>query len=247
MRRNRADILLVDQGLANTVEHARRLIMAGQVRSGTSVLVTPATLVSEDILLELVEGKRFVSRGGEKLEAALNNFSLSVKGLRCLDIGASTGGFTDCLLQNGALSVLAVDVGRGQLHNKLARDDRVTLLERTNARDISSLPPIDFFTVDVSFISLRTILPVIAKYMDDETPGVVLLKPQFEAKRSDVPKGGVIIDENIRSDVHKSFLNWLLSQGWLVSGSLDSPVLGTRGNREILISLATPSKGAALC
>ena len=211
MRRNRADILLVDQGLANTVEHARRLIMAGQVRSGTSVLVKPATLVSEDILLELVEGKRFVSRGGEKLEAALNNFSLSAKGLRCLDIGASTGGFTDCLLQNGALSVLAVDVGRGQLHNKLARDDRVTLLERTNARDISSLPPIDFFTVDVSFISLRTILPVIAKYMDDETPGVVLLKPQFEAKRSDVPKGGVIIDENIRSDVHKSFLNWLLS------------------------------------
>ena len=208
MRRNRADILLVDQGLANTVEHARRLIMAGQVRSGTSVLVKPATLVSEDILLELVEGKRFVSRGGEKLEAALNNFSLSAKGLRCLDIGASTGGFTDCLLQNGALSVLAVDVGRGQLHNKLARDDRVTLLERTNARDISSLPPIDFFTVDVSFISLRTILPVIAKYMDDETPGVVLLKPQFEAKRSDVPKGGVIIDENIRSDVHKSFLNW---------------------------------------
>ena len=167
--------------------------------------------------------------------------------MRCLDIGASTGGFTDCLLQNGALSVLAVDVGRGQLHNKLARDDRVTLLERMNARDISSLPPIDFFVVDVSFISLRTILPVIAKYMDDETPGVVLLKPQFEAKRSDVPKGGVIIDENIRSDVHKSFLNWLLAQGWLVFGSLDSPVLGTRGNREILISLATPLRGAALC
>ncbi len=162
MRRNRADILLVDQGLANTVEHARRLIMAGQVRSGTSVLVKPATLVSEDILLELVEGKRFVSRGGEKLEAALNNFSLSAKGLRCLDIGASTGGFTDCLLQNGALSVLAVDVGRGQLHNKLARDDRVTLLERTNARDISSLPPIDFFTVDVSCGSTCRDIPAVS-------------------------------------------------------------------------------------
>ena len=144
MRRERADILLVKQGLADSVDQARLLIMAGRVRVGTSVLVKPATLFSEATRLELLQEKRFVSRGGDKLEAALEHFDLSVDGLRCLDIGASTGGFTDCLLQKGALSVLAIDVGRGQLHQKLARDKRVTLLERTNARDLSELPPIDF-------------------------------------------------------------------------------------------------------
>ena len=247
MRRERADILLVKQGLADSVDQARLLIMAGRVRVGTSVLVKPATLFSEATRLELLQEKRFVSRGGDKLEAALEHFDLSVDGLRCLDIGASTGGFTDCLLQKGALSVLAIDVGRGQLHQKLARDKRVTLLERTNARDLSGLPPIDFFTVDVSFISLRTILPVIAQYTVCKTPGIVLLKPQFEAKRSDVPRGGVIVNENIRAMVHKDFLKWLLFKDWIFFDSLDSPVLGARGNREILISLATPSMGAVLC
>ena len=155
--------------------------MAGRARSGTLTLVKPATMLDEGAPLDLSEVDPYVSRGGRKLEAALDTFGVDVTRLRCLDVGASTGGFTDCLLQRGAASVFAVDVGRGQLHQRLREDARVTVMERTNARALPELPPLDLFVADVSFISLRKVLPSVASRLPARAPGVVLLKPQFEA------------------------------------------------------------------
>ena len=190
--RVRADVLLVERGLAETRERAQRLIMAGRARIGTRTLVKPATLVDFDAAIELTEPERYVSRGGYKLEGALVGFEIDVTGRRCLDIGASTGGFTDCLLQRGAASVLAIDVGRAQLHQRLRDDPRVTLLEGTNARALPELPAVDLFVADLSFISLRKVLPSVAERVGPCCEGVVLLKPQFEAGPSLVPRGGVI-------------------------------------------------------
>lgn len=246
MSRVRADVLLVQRGLAETRERAQRLIMAGQARSGTSVLVKPATLLDDAAPLELVQRARYVSRGGEKLEAALTAFSIDVSGRRCLDVGASTGGFTDCLLQHGAMSVLAVDVGRAQLHQRLREDPRVTLLEHTNARDLPVLPPgLSFFAADVSFISLRKVLPSVASRLDAGVEGVVLLKPQFEAGRASVPRGGVVRDPAVRAQILDEFSAWLASEGWACFASIDCPVTGGDGNVEFLVHVRTPE--AARC
>lgn len=244
MPKIRADVLLVERGLADTRERARRLIMAGRARVGTETLVKPATLVDPDANIELTEPERYVSRGGLKLEHALDTFGIAVTGLRCMDLGASTGGFTDCLLQHGAASVLAVDVGRAQLHQKLRDDPRVTLLEGTNARDLPRVPAIDLFVADLSFISLRKVLPAVQERVPAGTIGVVLLKPQFEAGPKDVPRGGVIRDEAVRQRVREEFTSWAKDAGWQVLGVAESPIRGGDGNVEYLVHLKTPERTA---
>lgn len=247
MPRIRADLLLLERGLAETRESARRLIMAGQVRVGTTVLVKPATLLDAAAQVDVIQPPRYVSRGGLKLEAALDHFNINVTGLRCLDIGASTGGFTDCLLQRGAASVLAVDVGRAQLHAKLRADPRVELREGINARDLPVLGPIDFFVADVSFISLRRILPSVQIRTHPGTIGAVLLKPQFEAGPAEVPRGGVIRDPKVRERVLADFENWLHEHRWTLHGVIPSPIQGGDGNVEYLLHLATPTGSSGEC
>lgn len=240
MARIRADQLLVQRGLAESRERARQLIMAGQVRSGTHTLVKPAELLQPDAPLEVLEPPRYVSRGGLKLEAALDAFSVDPAGLTCLDLGASTGGFTDCLLQRGAARVIAVDVGHGQLHQKLRADPRVTLLEGVNARGLPALPPVDLVVADLSFISLEKVLPSVAARVPPGTPVIVLLKPQFEAGPADVPPGGVIRDPAVLESVRERFLAWLARHGWAACGIIPSPIRGGDGNAEFLVFLRTP-------
>lgn len=246
MPRIRADVLMVERGLAETRERAQRLIMAGQARVGTTVLVKPATLLDPETTIEVVAPERFVSRGGHKLQAALDARAIDLHGRFCLDIGASTGGFTDAMLQAGAAHVLAVDVGRAQLHDRLRRDPRVTLWEHTNARELPPLPPgIGFFAIDVSFISLRKVLPAVARRLEPATEGVLLVKPQFEAGPADVPRGGVIRDEDVRDRVVAGVLEWLADQGWAVLASMRCPVAGGDGNVEELAHVRAP--GASRC
>ena len=240
MTRVRADVLLVERGLAESRERAQRLIMAGRARVGTRLLVKPATLLDADAPIELTELEQYVSRGGHKLEGALQGFTIEVAGLRCLDLGASTGGFTDCLLQRGARSVLAIDVGRAQLHQRLRDDPRVTLLEGTNARNLPALPPIDLFVADISFISLRKVLPSVASRVAPGCEGVVLLKPQFEAGPALVPRGGVIRDPAVHERVRTDFVVWAKRAGWTVCGIMASPIRGGDGNVEYLVHLKTP-------
>ncbi|MBN9491909.1 TlyA family RNA methyltransferase [bacterium] len=247
MPRVRADLLLLERGLAESRESARRLIMAGKVRVGTTVLVKPATMIDPAAPVEVIAPPRYVSRGGLKLEAALDTFHIDVAGLRCLDIGASTGGFTDCLLQREAASVCAVDVGRAQLHARLRADPRVHLREHVNARDLPELPPVDFFVADVSFISLKKVLPSVQSHTHPGTIGAVLLKPQFEAGPADVPRGGVIRDDTVRERVLRDFLDWLGSREWTVLGSMTCPIHGGDGNIEYFVHVATPSPGAPAC
>lgn len=247
MPRVRADQLLVQRGLAETRERAQRLIMAGRAHVGTSVIVKPATLLDPAAPIELTAEERFVSRGGHKLEAALDTFAIDVTGCRCLDLGASTGGFTDCLLQHGAVSVLDIDVGRAQLHQRLRDDSRVTLMEGVNARDLPELPPIDFFVADLSFISLRTVLPSVAARLVPCTPGVVLLKPQFEAGRANVPRGGVIRDPAVRQRVLDEFSAWAANHSWEIRRTMDCPVAGRDGNVEYLLFIATRGPDTEPC
>jgi len=240
MVRIRADLLLVERGLADSRETAQRLIMAGRARSGTRTLVKPATLLDPGAELTLIAPGRYVSRGGDKLEGALDAFGLDVAGRGCLDIGASTGGFTDCLLQRGAVSVIAVDVGRAQLHARLRADARVTLIEGVNARDLPALPPVEFVVADLSFISLRLVLPSVAKRVPPGTEAVVLLKPQFEAGRADVPRGGVIRDATVHERVLTEFRAWLTEHGFAIPGTVPSAVRGGEGNQEWFFWLRTP-------
>lgn len=244
MARVRADQLLVDRGLVDSRERAQRMVMAGQVRTGDRVLVKPATMLAPDDPLELIESPRYVSRGGYKLEAALEAYDITLNRRRCMDVGASTGGFTDCMLQYGASSVLAVDVGRSQIHQVLREDSRVTLLEHTNARELPSITPIDFFAIDVSFISLRKVLPAVASRVRPATEGVLLLKPQFELEPSQVPPKGVIRDDQLRNDVAAAMCTWLEERRWKVLALDDCPVAGSDGNVEFLLHVRTPGAGA---
>ncbi len=232
---------MVQRGLAETRERAQRLIMAGQARVGTNVLVKAATLVDEAATIELLGRERFVSRGGLKLQAAFDAWPIDLAGLTCLDIGASTGGFTDCMLQAGAARVVAVDVGRSQLHQRLRDDARVELREGINARDLPELgAAIGFFAADVSFISLRKVLPSVAARIGGGIAGVVLLKPQFEAGPADVPRGGVIRDPAVQARVLEAFLTWASAGGWSVLETMECPVRGGEGNIEYLAWMQTP-------
>jgi len=242
MPRKRLDVLLVERGLAESREKARAQIMAGQVLVGETPVLKPGTLVDPNAPLRLLSPPRYVSRGGEKLEHALRAFGLEVAGLVCADIGAGTGGFTDCLLQHGAAKVYAIDVGHGQLHHRLRQDPRVVVMEGVNARYLQALPePIDLATVDVSFISLTKVLPAVVRVVRPGAPVVALLKPQFEAQRQEVPKKGVIRDPQLQATIIGRFAAWAVGQGYRVWGPVRSPVPGAEGNVEFFFLLRGPA------
>lgn len=235
----RLDALLVERGLAQSREQAHRLILAGRVVSPHLSHPKPGMKVSRTVELAVVGEEKYVSRGGWKLEAALRAFGLTVTGEVCADIGASTGGFTDCLLQHGARLVYAVDVGRSTLHPKLRADTRVRLLEHTNARYLSpgSFDPAPrFVAIDVSFISVLKIMPAVGDSVCRDAQGVVLLKPQFEAGRREVSRGrGLVSDPTVHRRVLKEFVETLPETGWVALGAVPSPILGGSGNREYLV------------
>jgi 23S rRNA (cytidine1920-2'-O)/16S rRNA (cytidine1409-2'-O)-methyltransferase len=210
--------------------------MAGQVRADGQLVDKPSTMLPGDIRLEVVQRPKYVSRGGEKLEAAIEGFGINVEGKICADVGASTGGFTDCLLQNGAAKVYAIDVGKGQLDWKLRQDARVVVMEETNARYVESLPEkMELVTIDASFISLKTLLPVVKGWLDSMGELIALIKPQFEAGKVDVGKGkGVIRDIQIHRRVLEEVLGFVESQGLGVKDLIKSPILGPKGNVEFL-------------
>jgi len=243
MPKIRLDVLLVERGLAESRAKAQALIMAGQVRIADQVALKPATAVDNKAVLTVDTGPRFVSRGGEKLDAALEKFAIDVKGFVCADVGSSTGGFTDCMLQRGAVKVYAIDVGKGILHWKLRNDRRVVVMEETNARYVESLPePVDFVTVDASFISLKVLLPTIKKWINNETNLLCLIKPQFEAGKKDVARGdGVIRDPEIHKHVLLEVLSFARQEGFNIRGLIKSPLLGPKGNAEFLVWLKQAS------
>lgn len=232
---------MVNRGLAESREQAQRLIMAGLVRVDKLARPKPGIRVAADAQVELLGGEKYVSRGGLKLEAALEGFAVDVRGLTCADIGASTGGFTDCLLQHGAARVLAVDVGRPQLHERLVADGRVTLIGQTNARDLQadSLPATpSVIAVDVSFISLSKVLPGVARVAPAGTVCIALIKPQFESTRAEVSRGrGVIRERAIHRRILLDFEAGAPGWGWRPVGLIASPIAGGDGNREYLALL----------
>jgi 23S rRNA (cytidine1920-2'-O)/16S rRNA (cytidine1409-2'-O)-methyltransferase len=240
MTRTRADIALVEHGLADGPAKAQALILAGLVFSGERKILKAGELIAADALLE-VRGKDhpWVSRGGIKLDHGLSHFGWEINGATVLDIGASTGGFTDVALARGAARVFAVDVGSGQLAWKLRTDARVAVLEKTNARHltVALVPePIDLLVCDVSFISIRLALPAAMALVRPGGRLVALIKPQFEAAREQIGKGGVVRDEDVRLSVCDALENWLDNQpGWTVAGITQSPITGPEGNVEYLI------------
>ena len=255
MPKIRLDLLIVERGLAESRSLAQRLVMAGQVRVNGEIELKPSTNILPDASLEIDHGASFVSRGGEKLQAALEAFPIIVQEQICADVGASTGGFTDCLLQHGARRVYAIDVGKGILHWKLRQDPRVVVMEGLNARHIERLPePISLATVDASFISLKILLPVIhtwfpgqpdefeTGFIQSVNAGVVaLVKPQFEAGRSEVARGqGVVRDPQIHQRVLLGVLGFASQTGYQIQGLIRSPILGPKGNVEFLVWLGLP-------
>jgi len=238
--KERADRLLVDRGLVQSRERARALIMAGQVVAGDHKVDKPGQLLDCSIELRVKEDIPYVSRGGVKLQKALDEFAIDVAGLVVMDVGASTGGFTDCLLQRGAGRVFAVDVGYGQLAWKLRQDDRVLSLEKTNIRYLEpeSLPEMpDMAVIDASFISLEKVLPNTLRLVKPGGILVALVKPQFEVGRGEVGKGGVVRDPEKHNEVIESIRTLSLSLQLEVLGVTESPILGPKGNREFLIYL----------
>jgi 23S rRNA (cytidine1920-2'-O)/16S rRNA (cytidine1409-2'-O)-methyltransferase len=233
-KKTRVDLLLVERGLVESRSLAQRLVMAGQVRADGQVVDKPSSKVGDEVELSVERGPRFVSRGGEKLQAAFDAFNLNVAGLICADLGASTGGFTDCLLQHGAAKVYAIDVGQGILHWKLRNDPRVVVMEGTNARFVEQLPEaVDFLTIDASFISLKILLPVVKYWGKGQV--LALIKPQFEAGRKEAARGkGVVRDSRVHRQVLLDVLNFAVENGYQVKGLARSPVLGPKGNVEFL-------------
>lgn len=249
MKKQRLDILLVERGLADTRSLAQRLIMAGQVRVDGQVELKPSTNVFPQAQVTVEHGPRFVSRGGEKLEAALLAFDVPIQGRVCADAGASTGGFTDALLQHGAAKVYAIDVGQGILDWKIRQDPRVVVMEATNARHVAALPePVWLVTVDVSFISLKILFPVIKGwYGEGGGEAVVLIKPQFEAGKQVVSKGkGVVRDPHIHRQVLEDVLGAAQEQGFAPVGLIRSPLLGPKGNVEFLAYFIFPGEAVAV-
>lgn len=238
-KRERLDLLLVERGLAESRQKAQALIMAGEVRVDGVVCTKAGRTVPTSAEIHLVSPLPYVSRGGLKLEAALDHFQIRVDGLSVLDVGASTGGFTHCLLKRGARKVLAVDVGHGQLDPKLRQDPRVKVLERCNIRylapqDLGELP--DMATVDVSFISLRLVLPAVAGLLQSQAVGILaLVKPQFEVGRRNVGPGGVVRDKELHERVLEDIAGVGRSLGFDPSAPFPSPLLGPKGNQEFFI------------
>jgi 23S rRNA (cytidine1920-2'-O)/16S rRNA (cytidine1409-2'-O)-methyltransferase len=239
--RRRLDTLLVERGLTETRSKAQAVIMAGRVWSGTRRLDKPGVLIDPDLAISVQEPEHpWVSRGGVKLAHALDHFAIDPTELVALDVGASTGGFTDVLLRRGAERVYAVDVGHGQFDWNLRRDARVVLLERVNARNLSrtQIPaPIDIVVCDVSFISLTLVLPSALALTAPRATLVALIKPQFEVGKGRVGKGGIVRDPELHREVCDGIAGFLSRQpGWRVTGVIESPILGSEGNKEFLIS-----------
>jgi 23S rRNA (cytidine1920-2'-O)/16S rRNA (cytidine1409-2'-O)-methyltransferase len=254
MPKKRLDLHMVDCGLADSRSLAQRLVMAGQVRVDGELVLKPSTLVPENAQVVIERRPAYVSRGGEKLTAALQAFPVSPDGLVCADVGASTGGFSDCLLQHSARRVYAIDVGKGILHWKLRQDPRVVVMEETNARYLECLPePIALATIDASFISLKILLPVVWGWFSgpeeqpasDTSPAaslpgqvIALVKPQFEVGRREASRGsGVVRDPESHRAVLEEILGFAQAQGYQPRGLIRSPLLGPKGNVEFLLWL----------
>ena len=230
--------MLVDRGLVESRAKAQALIMAGEVEVAGKTVTKAGTLVAEEAAITILKPPPFVSRGGIKLDAALDHFQLDVSSLVAADIGASTGGFTDCLLKRGAKRVYAVDVGYGQLDYRLRQDKRVVVMERVNARYPIPLPEkIDLATIDLSFISVEKVIPSVAQLVNEGGYLLVLLKPQFEAKRSEVGKGGIVKQPLVHARVLGRFITWMIGHGFRLGGLVASPILGASGNREFFLLL----------
>jgi len=236
--KRRIDSLLVDRGLVESRAKAQALIMAGEVVVEGKTIIKPGTLVAEEAAITIVEPPPFVSRGGIKLDYALDRFQLDVSSKVAADIGASTGGFTDCLLKQGASRVYAIDVGYGQLDYRLRQDPRVVVMERVNARYPIPLPEkVDLATIDLSFISVEKVIPSVAKLVKDGGYLLVLIKPQFEAKRGEVGKGGIVKQPMVHARVLGRFISWIIDHGFRLRGLVASPILGASRNKEFFVLL----------
>jgi 23S rRNA (cytidine1920-2'-O)/16S rRNA (cytidine1409-2'-O)-methyltransferase len=239
--RSRLDILIVEKGFIKSRQRAKSVIMAGKVLVDNNPVDKPGTFIKNDAkIIVKIDDNPFVSRGGLKLENALKSIPVSVKNLTCLDIGASTGGFTDCLLQNGAAKVYAVDVGYGQFDWSLRQNSKVKVIERTNIRHMPYEKigeKVDIVVADTSFISLKIVIPSAEKFMRHDTKVLALIKPQFEAGKKNVGKGGVVKDSKIREQVIQDLELFFKARGYSVNQVIPSPILGPKGNREYIISL----------
>ena len=238
--KERLDCVLAAQGLVPSREAAARTVLAGGVSVDGIMVDKPAKLVSLDARIEIVRPALYVSRSGDKLAAALDTFHIDPRGTIGLDVGCSTGGFTDCLLQRGARRIYAIDVGYGQFAWRLRQDSRVVLLERTNIRyvDRAAVPePIDLAVIDVSFISLTLVLPAVVHLLNSTAVIVALVKPQFEVGKGQVGRGGIVRDDAQREAVTEKVIHCAAQLGFQLTGVLDSPVIGRKGNREILVGL----------
>jgi 23S rRNA (cytidine1920-2'-O)/16S rRNA (cytidine1409-2'-O)-methyltransferase len=239
--KKRLDLLLVERGLFSSREKAQRAVMAGDVLVAGHAAAKPGQSIADDVEISVKAAPRFVGRGGLKLEAALDHFKVNVAGAVCLDVGASTGGFTDCLLQRGAARVYAVDVGHGQLDWKIRGDPRVVVHEKVNARHLSTAEvpePVSVCVADVSFISLTLVLPPAFELLTPQGVIITLIKPQFELGREDVPRGGIVRDAALHEKAVRKieeFARTVLRCEWL--GFIESPILGAEGNKEFLACL----------
>ena len=234
--KKRLDIVLAQQYTQYSRRQVQSFIMQGHVRVGGAVFTKPGTQVDQDVAIELThEEPRYVSRAGFKLEHALDRFTIDVSGLIVLDAGLSTGGFADCLLQRGAAKVYGVDVGYGQVHEKIRHDPHVVVMERTNLRTLDGLPePVDLVTLDLSFISVLKVMSAIVNILKPDGKLIVLIKPQFEAGRRDVRRGGLVTDPAVHERVIKDVVTGIQSYGFEYFGVIDSPIAGAQGNKEFL-------------
>jgi 23S rRNA (cytidine1920-2'-O)/16S rRNA (cytidine1409-2'-O)-methyltransferase len=249
MPRSRADTLLVERGLTSSVDEAARLILAGRAWAGGTRIASPGELLSSDAEVSVREPPKYASRGGLKLAAALDAFGVDPSGRVCLDAGASTGGFTDCLLQRGAARVYAVDVAYGQLDWRLRNDERVVVRERTNVRELDPstlVPPPDLVTADLAFIGLVAVLPVLKSFLPGGGEMVLLVKPQFELPREDA-KGGVVTDPALHARAVELVERAARSLGLDVAGHVESPLKGPKGNREFFVVLRAVQANSIGC
>lgn len=247
MAKIRVDLYLYEHKMVESRSLAQRLVMAGEVLVNGEKVLKPSHQIDDNSKVEIIKGPKFVSRGDEKLDGGLKRFGLvNLAEKICVDIGSSTGGFTDCLLQNGAKKVYAIDVGFGILHWKLRNDPRVVVMERTNARNVVSMPDrIDLVTIDASFISLKVLLPVIKNWLYAESQIIMLIKPQFEAGRKDAAKGaGVIRDPDIHRKILQETLEFAIMNGYKFKGLVISPLKGPKGNIEFLAHLTLGEEDA---
>jgi len=236
--KRRIDSLLLEKGLVESRAKAQALIMAGEVEVGGKTIIKSGTLVAEEAVITIRKPPPFIGRGGVKLDYALDHFQLDVSSKVVADVGASTGGFTDCLLKRGASRVYAIDVGYGQLDYRLRQDKRVVVMERVNARYPIPLPEkVDLATIDLSFISVEKVIPSVAQLVKEGGELLVLIKPQFEARRGEVGKGGIVKQHTTHARVLGRFIAWIIAHGFRLGGLVASPILGASGNKEFFFLL----------